>query len=63
MSDEIELGSFHTCVSLSDTFFSYQHNKDDYYLLPAIKSLINACDGLINEPGMYTFKLTLYKLK
>ncbi len=63
MSDEKELGSFRTGLALGDTYFTGDTAKDDYYLLPAISSLMKECEGLIKVPGLYSFKLIVTKLK
>ncbi len=64
MADEgIEIGSFKTGLALGDNYFTGDQPKDDWYLLPALNSLIKECEGLIKEPGLYSFKLQVNKLK
>ena len=63
MSDEIELGSFSSGLGIGDEFFNNESSKDEFFLLPLISELAHKCEGLIKEPGIYSFKLQVNKLK
>lgn len=70
MSDEIDygsvIGSFMTGMALGDDFFTGYNKEmpiDDYILLPINTELFYKCKGLITEPGIYKFELTVTKIK
>lgn len=63
VGEELELGSFHTGIALGDEFFTKGNNPDTRALLPASLELIKQCNGLITEPGIYSLRLQLVKLK
>lgn len=63
MTPEEEIGSFHTGLAVGDDYFAKQQNVTMDNLLPAVYELIHQCDGLIKEPGVYSFRLQIVKLK
>jgi hypothetical protein len=61
--EEKELGSFETGIGLSDEFFEKGKNPDTCALYPGSFELVRQCTGLITEPGIYSLRLQLVKLK
>jgi hypothetical protein len=63
MSDEVELGIFQTDIALGDDYFKCDNLNHDWILLPILSELKEQSDGIIKEPGIYSFKLIVTKLK
>jgi len=63
MSIVKEIGVFNSGLAISDNYFAAQQyfQRDD--LLPVLNELISACDGVIDKPGIYEFKLHVSKVK
>ncbi len=60
---ETEIYSCHTGIGVGDEFFHDKQHMTAEDLMPAVHQLVNQCDGMIKEPGIYAMRLTLVKLK
>jgi hypothetical protein len=58
-----EIGLFTTALALGNDFFEQKEMKDTKFLDPVIQQLLFQCDGLIQKPGIYAFRLLVSKLK
>lgn len=63
MSKEKEILSIHTGLAISDEFFSKKKALTEEDLLPAMRSLMKQCDGIITQAGLYAIRLQIVKLK
>ena len=59
--EEKEILSCHTDLAVGNLFFCDKQHMSKRDLFPVVHSLINECDGMIKEPGIYAFRLTISK--
>lgn len=61
--EEKEIFSCYTGLGVADDFFCKQQHMSADDLLPVISQLVNQCDGMIKESGVYAIKLRIDKIK